>query len=175
MAHIIPITGTELQRQAAAQFIRDMEVHTTTDQRRFFIQNMCVAPVWHGDVVSEYEMTNLRWDRQRGCFPGDMCRRTDLFDAVYVCISEQGNTLADWDLMVPGDQGTNTGDTGGGGFENPMTTNGDLIVGGTAGAPQRLGAGPEGYVLGIVGGVPAWIAMSGGSGGVDIAEVWLMQ
>jgi hypothetical protein len=39
---------------------------------------------------------------------------------------------------------------------NPMTTAGDLIVGGTAGAPTRLGGGSEGQVLTRVGGTPAW-------------------
>lgn len=34
-----------------------------------------------------------------------------------------------------------------GGMTNPMTTQGDLIVGGAAGAAQRLGAGTSGYVL----------------------------
>lgn len=40
---------------------------------------------------------------------------------------------------------------------NPMTSVGDLIVGGTAGAPTRLGAGTEGYVLTVgPGGVLEW-------------------
>ncbi len=44
---------------------------------------------------------------------------------------------------------------------NPMTSVGDLIVGGTAGAPQRLGAGPTGHVLTVgSGGVLQWSAAS---------------
>jgi hypothetical protein len=42
------------------------------------------------------------------------------------------------------------------GFQNPMTTPGDLIVGDVAGAATRLGPGTEGYLLTIVGGVPGW-------------------
>jgi hypothetical protein len=45
---------------------------------------------------------------------------------------------------------------------NPMTSVGDIIVGGTAGAPTRLGIGSSGQVLQVSGGTPAWV--SGGSG-----------
>ncbi len=40
--------------------------------------------------------------------------------------------------------------------ENPMTTAGDMIVGGTAGAPTRLAKGTDGKVLTMVSGSPAW-------------------
>jgi hypothetical protein len=49
---------------------------------------------------------------------------------------------------------------GGGGFANPMTTAGDIIVGGVAGAPARLAAGSAGYVLRSVAGTPAWRELS---------------
>lgn len=52
----------------------------------------------------------------------------------------------------------------GGGMNNPMTTAGDLIRGGTAGAAQRLAIGTDGQVLKVVSGVPAWANESGGSG-----------
>lgn len=39
---------------------------------------------------------------------------------------------------------------------NPMTVAGDLIVGGPAGVPTKLGIGSEGQVLTSVSGVPAW-------------------
>jgi len=48
---------------------------------------------------------------------------------------------------------------GGGGFSNPMTTPGDLIVGGTAGAPQRLAKGTSTQVLN---GDLVWVESSGG-------------
>jgi hypothetical protein len=48
------------------------------------------------------------------------------------------------------------------GFANPMTTAGDLIDGGTAGAAQRLGIGAAGQVLTVVGGVPAWANSASG-------------
>lgn len=44
----------------------------------------------------------------------------------------------------------------GGGFANPMTSVGDMIVGGVAGAPARLAAGSAGYIPRIVGGTPVW-------------------
>jgi hypothetical protein len=46
---------------------------------------------------------------------------------------------------------------------NPMTTSGDLIVGGTSGAPGRLGVGTNGHVLTLVTGSPTWSAPTGGS------------
>ena len=39
-----------------------------------------------------------------------------------------------------------------------MTTAGDLIVGGSGGAPGRQGVGSNGQVLTVVSGVPAWAA-----------------
>jgi hypothetical protein len=59
-------------------------------------------------------------------------------------------------------------------FFNPMTTDGDLIVGITAGAPARLGIGSTGYVLTVVAGEPAWAAAAGGGGG-DLTLDWLAQ
>jgi len=44
---------------------------------------------------------------------------------------------------------------------NPLTTSGDLLVGGAAGAPARLGVGSNGQVLSVVSGAPAWAAASG--------------
>jgi hypothetical protein len=49
---------------------------------------------------------------------------------------------------------------GGGGFANPMTNAGDMIVGGVAGAPARLAAGSAGYIQRIVGGTPTWRELS---------------
>lgn len=58
------------------------------------------------------------------------------------------------------------GSGGGGGMTNPMTTPGDIIVGGTAGAPTRLAAGTAGYVLTSngPGTAPSYQAGSGGGG-----------
>jgi len=46
---------------------------------------------------------------------------------------------------------------GGAGMANPMTTAGDLIVGGAAGVPTRLPVGATGKVLGVTAGTPAWV------------------
>lgn len=48
------------------------------------------------------------------------------------------------------------------GLVNPMTTAGDLIRGGVAGAPERLAIGTDTQVLTVVSGVPAWAAAPGG-------------
>ena len=42
------------------------------------------------------------------------------------------------------------------GMLNPMTTAGDLIVGGASGAPNRIGIGTDGYVLTVSSGAPVW-------------------
>lgn len=59
-----------------------------------------------------------------------------------------------------------SGGGGDAGMDNPMTTAGDLIVGGASGSPSRLGKGTDGQVLKMVSGSPAWgTDDSGGSGG----------
>lgn len=52
-----------------------------------------------------------------------------------------------------------------GSFVSPLTGVGDLIIGGTLGAPTRLAASTNGYVLTLAGGIPTWAAASGGGGG----------
>src|SRR5690348_16206867 len=59
--------------------------------------------------------------------------------------------------VIGGAQATSTGG-GGGDLVNPMTTAGDLILGGSAGAPGRLGAGSDGSILRVdpTSHLPAW-------------------
>lgn len=47
-------------------------------------------------------------------------------------------------------------------FDNPMTTLGDIIYGGEAGAPRRRGIGTNGQVLAVVSGVPQWSSAASG-------------
>ena len=47
---------------------------------------------------------------------------------------------------------------------SPMTTLGDIIIGGAAGTGGRLGIGTAGQVLTVSGGVPTWAASGGGGG-----------
>ena len=49
------------------------------------------------------------------------------------------------------------------GMTNPMTTAGDIIVGGSSGAPTRLAKGTDGQVLTMVSGDVAWANASGGA------------
>ena len=55
------------------------------------------------------------------------------------------------------------------GFASPMTTAGDIIIGGTAGAATRLAVGTDGQVLKVVSGAPAWAAETGSGGAPDDA------
>jgi len=54
--------------------------------------------------------------------------------------------------------------SGGGGFSNPMTTQGDLIVGGASGTPQRLGIGTALQQIRVNAAGTALEYFSGGSG-----------
>lgn len=54
------------------------------------------------------------------------------------------------------------------GMANPMTTAGDLIVGGASGAPTRLPKGTDGQVLTMVSGAEAWAPP--GSGGLSLSS-----
>ena len=73
------------------------------------------------------------------------------FDARYAV------NLTDSQLYIRGASGW-AAVSGGSGMTNPMTTAGDIIVGGTGGSPSRLGAGANGQVLKIVGGALVWAA-----------------
>lgn len=54
-----------------------------------------------------------------------------------------------------------------GGFANPMTTAGDLIVGGSGGTAGRLAKGSDGQVLKMTSGSVAWGTDNTGGGGVS--------
>lgn len=53
---------------------------------------------------------------------------------------------------------------GGGGYTDPLTTDGDIVIR-SGGVTTRLGIGSEGQVLKVSGGLPLWAAESNGSGG----------
>lgn len=76
----------------------------------------------------------------------------------YYCTDVGSEKLTAWDGSVWADVGG-----GGGGFANPMTTAEDIIVGGVAGAPARLGKGADGTFLGVVAGALAYASPPGGS------------
>ncbi len=60
---------------------------------------------------------------------------------------------------------------GAGGLTNPMTTAGDLIRGGTGGAPTRLGIGSNGQVLTVVAGALAYATPSGARDAVTALSI----
>jgi hypothetical protein len=47
-----------------------------------------------------------------------------------------------------------------GAMVNPMTAEGDILVGGSSGAPSKLAKGNNGQVVSMVAGVPAWATIS---------------
>lgn len=76
-------------------------------------------------------------------------------------ITTSGSVITGYEDHRAGDGGTLGSGGAGGGMTNPMTAVGDLISGGTAGAPARVAAGTNGHILTLVGGVPAWAANAG--------------
>ncbi len=69
-----------------------------------------------------------------------------------ICLYDKYDHLIDTYNKV-----TASGEGGGGsGMINPMTDNGDVIIGGAHGEPQRLNIGVSGQVLTVSSGAPAW-------------------
>lgn len=82
-------------------------------------------------------------------------------DAVTAIGSKQDTLVSGANLKtVNGNSLLGAGDIAisGSGMANPMTTAGDMIVGGASGTPARLGIGSNGQVLKIVGGALVWAA-----------------
>lgn len=59
MSRIVPTSGPEASRTAAAALVQSLELHTTSDQRRLFLENAVVAPYWHGSVADQNAMLRL--------------------------------------------------------------------------------------------------------------------
>lgn len=83
-------------------------------------------------------------------------------------------SAATYTLILPNDTGTSgqvlsTDGTGtlswadnvGGGYTDPLTTDGDIVIR-SGGITTRLGIGSEGQVLKVLSGLPVWAAESGG-------------
>lgn len=77
----------------------------------------------------------------------------------------QENSGGTYDEIVLEDSGVDVSTI----LTNPMTASGDIIYGGTSGAPTRLAKGDDGQVLKLAGGVPSW-APDAGSGGSSPVE-----
>lgn len=69
----------------------------------------------------------------------------------------QENSGGTYDEIVLEDSGVDVGTI----LTNPMTTAGDIIYGGTSGAPTRLAKGDDGQYLKLASGVPSWAAGGG--------------
>lgn len=87
--------------------------------------------------------------------------------------SDQIVTLESTDF-IPAIRGTSNVRVAGSYFlTNPMTAAGDIIIGGTDGAPARLAKGTDGQFLGYVGGTVAPVDATTASGSTDllVAEI----
>ncbi len=82
----------------------------------------------------------------------DLSGKPTFGTAAALNVAASGNAAAD--EVVKG----NDTRLSGGGMSNPMTTAGDIIIGGAAGEPSRLAAGTNTIdVLGMASGAPAWV------------------
>ena len=91
---IIPLTGPEADRDLVAAEVLTNELHTTTDQKRFFMENTFLGPaLHHPDVVNE--TARLAMTPTRGVWPGDTVVQTNT-GVVYKCVSNNGELASDW-------------------------------------------------------------------------------
>lgn len=95
---VIPLTGTDEDRltlETQADTIVAGELHTTSDQKRLFLNGTHVAPVYHGAVADTAARIALNASSSRGAFPGDSCRQTDT-GVFYFCVLNRGEDNSDW-------------------------------------------------------------------------------
>lgn len=95
---------------------------------------------------------------------GALMSGTATLDSLSAVDTDKSKTPADGDVLTFDGTDWNA-EASAAGMTNPMTTAGDLIYGGASGAPTRLAAGTEGYVLTMGATDPTWAAAAGGSGG----------
>jgi hypothetical protein len=90
-----------------------------------------------------------------------------VLSVVKATTSQLGAVKPDGTSITVASDGTISAAGGGSGLTNPMTTSGDIIIGGSSGTPARLAADTSGYVLTSngPGEAPSWQAASGGGGG----------
>lgn len=116
MARIYPITCDDAIRQivAAAGKLGVMELNSTSDQIRLFLnaatgQIQVGGPAFYDDIASASEMLALTLGNvsdvqgKKSVFPLDFCYRTDT-GSFWMCVSNRGQTLADWREFAGGSQ-----------------------------------------------------------------------
>lgn len=108
-----------------------------------------------GEVKYRTITSNTVW----GDITGTLSNQTDLSTVLSAKETSLGNPSTNGYILSSTTTGTRywiNPDTVG--FTNPMTTIGDLIIGGTSGAASRLGIGTNGYVLTSNGTTASWAA-----------------
>ena len=99
---IIPLTGLEADRDAQSAKVLTNELHTTTDEQRFFMENTFLGPALHHPDVAN-EAARLTMTPTRGVWPGDTVLQTS-DSVVYKCISNNGEAASDW-ISIGGGSG----------------------------------------------------------------------
>lgn len=100
----VPLTCDDAFRIAAenAGKILPNELHTTSDQKRAFVEGVVISNVIHlpgVGVADGVEMLNLTLTASRGVFPGDLVKRQDT-GTYWVCLSNRGEVIEDWDELT---------------------------------------------------------------------------
>ena len=110
---IIPLTGTEANRQAVntAGLLIANELHTTSQGRQFLklaSGDLFIGPsVFHGGASEEAAMLAINATSVRGCWPTDECLREDT-GTIWKCISNNGTSPGDWIDTNPSDLAPST-------------------------------------------------------------------
>lgn len=106
--HVIPVHGLQAQlaRALTDTLIEDNEIVSTTDQKRVFLKDVLLNPLYHGTVLTDGDMLGLNASSDRGVWPGDTVNRLDT-GAVMICISNNGEADGDWAVYVVSSSGTN--------------------------------------------------------------------
>ena len=108
---VYPRTGTEAQRYweqtEGADFgsvpIGQAEIHTTSDQRRLFLNHLLISGAMIHRAADAAGMFALDSTEARGCWPADICLRADT-GHVYLCTGGNGADAVDWlDISATGD------------------------------------------------------------------------
>lgn len=95
------------------------------------------------------ELNDIKVDKSSFAAKGDLLSATAASTPARLAVGSNGQVLT-------ADSAESTGLKWASSLTNPMTTQGDLIVGGTSGAATRLAKGTDGDIFKMVSGSPAW-------------------
>lgn len=94
---LVPLSGTEGDRNSASGQILGDEIHSTSDQQRLFLENKNLVTVFHGSVATASARLSLNANSNRGVWIGDLCIQADTGE-FYICKVDKGLYSSSWEL-----------------------------------------------------------------------------